>query len=444
MHFIDRVLLLGYSDSAVAASTPASMLFWNVTCLALGTCAYVNTFVSQYHGARHNPQIGRIVWQGTWLALISTPFILAVIPLAPWAFNLSRHAPDVVEQEIVYFQILCVSGPFTLLASVWAGFFSGRGQTRVVMLADFMAASVNVTLDWCWIYGKAGFPAWGIAGAGWATVVALGVKALFLGVLMLREPNRRRYSTASAWRLNGPLLARLLRFGLPSGVQMMLDVTGYTAFLFLIGNLGRAELAATNITWNISMLAFMPVWGLGMAVGIIVGQRLGENREDLATRAAWNTLLISELYMLVASAFFLAVPEWFLFGYQATSAQSDRELRSLAAVFLRFVAAYNLFDALNMVFVNVLKGAGDTLFVLFVSLVMATALAGGSYLVVEVWRLGVNGSWCYLTLWLGVLGAIYLGRFLHGAWRSKRVIATSDWQGEPPAPLAEGGNNSNP
>jgi MATE family multidrug resistance protein len=94
----------------------------------------------------------------------------------------------------------------------------------------------------------------------------------------------------------------------------------------------------------------------------------------------------------------------------------------MAALLLQFVAAYNLLDATQMVFVGALKGAGDTRFLLFVSLVLAGLLATFSYLSVEVWELNVFGCWTLIVFWCWIAAAIYLARFLQGKWRRMRVI----------------------
>ena len=93
---------------------------------------------------------------------------------------------------------------------------------------------------------------------------------------------------------------------------------------------------------------------------------------------------------------------------------------------MRFVAAYNLLDATFMVFVNAIKGAGDTVFVLYVSLALAALLGGLSYLSVEVWELGVYGCWVLVTGWVWIAAITFFLRFRQGKWRSMRVIERSD------------------
>ncbi len=225
--------------------------------------------------------------------------------------------------------------------------------------------------------------------------------------------------------LNWPLLKRLVSFGGPSGLQMFLEVVGFTTFVFLVGSLGDTELAATNLAFNISSLAFMPVFGLACAASILVGQQLGRNDPDSAARGTWTTLGIAVGYMTMVSILYVVVPDLFLFGFFAgEGVESGEEIRSIAVVLLRYVAAYNLFDALNLVFVNAIKGAGDTRFVFCVSLVMALLLGFGTWIGLTVFDAGLHGCWTMVTAWISLLGVIYLSRFMHGRWRGMRVIET--------------------
>jgi MATE family multidrug resistance protein len=75
-----------------------------------------------------------------------------------------------------------------------------------------------------------------------------------------------------------------------------------------------------------------------------------------------------------------------------------------------------------MVFVGALKGAGDTRFLLRVSLVLAALLAGFSWLSVQVWKLNIFGCWTLVVLWCLLAAITYVVRFWQGHWRRMRVI----------------------
>lgn len=435
MTFVDRVFLKWVSGEAMAAAFSASMVWFLVLSLPLGICAYVNTFVAQYLGDGQLRRIGCSVWQGVWAALAFTPLAAAGVVWAPTLFAWAGHTESSTALEVQYFQILCFGAPAMLIGQALAAFFSGRGKTNVVMCVDAFFAIVNLILDYVMIFGYLGFPEMGIAGAGWATVLSLWFKAVAYAWLMLRAKYRARFETWRGLVFDRELFGRLIYYGGPSGIQMLLDVLGFTVFIMLIGRLGSIEAEATSMAFSISTLAFMPIWGLGLTASILVGQRLGENRDDLAARATWTTLRLALGYMAAMSLCYLLIPHVFLYAFFVGSEQpteTNQQVWNLAISLLRFVAAYNLFDAALMVFVNAIKGAGDTRFVLRVSLVGAIALAGLSWLCVEAFEMGIYGCWSIITAWVWTLGVVFFLRFLGGQWRRMRVIQQEHPPGDPP------------
>lgn len=425
MTFVDRMFLNWVSEEVMSAAFFSSVIWFAVFCLPMGICGYANTFVSQYHGDGQPEQIGPSAWQGAWLAVLVTPLAIISVPLAPWIFSWTGHAPEILQHEIIYFQILCVSGPALLIATALSAFYSGRGKTWVVMLVDASVTCVNLVLDYLWIFGLGGFPEMGIVGAGWATTTALWLKCIIYFVLILRRDNRVTFHTLTGMRLDRKLFGRLLYFGGPSGVQVLLDVLGFTVFIVLMGRVGEMESAATSLAFSISSVAFMPIWGLSMAVSVLVGQHLGEDRDDLAAQSTWTSLHIAYGYMGLISALYIFTPDLFLHGFFAGNdapAVEKEALRAMTANLLCIVAAYNLMDATFMVFVSAVKGAGDTRFVMIISVLMGAILAALSWLTIDVFQLSIYGCWMTVTVWVCAMGAIFLMRFLGGKWRAMRVI----------------------
>src|SRR5207302_10646683 len=135
-----------------------------------------------------------------------------------------------------------------------------------------------------------GFPEMGIEGAGWATVAGSATSALLALFLLLRPRYREQFATAAGWRPERELFGRLMKYGGPAGIQVFLDVLVFNVFVQLVGRLGEAAMGATTLTVRLNMIAFLPMMGLGQAVCIQVGQRLGANRPDLAERSVYTGL----------------------------------------------------------------------------------------------------------------------------------------------------------
>jgi MATE family multidrug resistance protein len=263
---------------------------------------------------------------------------------------------------------------------------------------------------------------------------------------MLRPRYRAEFCTLSGWRFEGKLFRRLLRFGTPNGLQWMLDGLAFTFFVVLVGRLGAAELAASNIAFTINLVAALPALGIGQAVEVLVGRRLGEDRPEIAERSTWSGFRLAWTYMTGMAILYVVFPEAFLFPFESNADPAAwARVAVLVPVLLRFVAVYSLFDSMNLVFSFALKGAGDTLFVTVLSLALAWPL-----MVVPTWAAlahgwGIYWAWGFATVYIIALAFAFLGRFRIGKWKAMRVIETVAVMEEPdsappkavPSPAAE-------
>ena len=424
MLFVDRMFLTWYSTDAVAASMPAGMLNFALITLFIGTAGYTSTFVAQYQGSAQYHRIGPTIWQGLYISLIGGALILALIPFAGTFFRAVGHDPAIRDLEIAYFTILCLGATPAIASAAVAGFFSGRGRTWPVMWVNVLMTGINSVMDYALIFGHWGFPELGIRGAAIATIISSSVQILVYLALLTRPEHNLRYRSLSGWRFERELFARLVRFGLPSGVQFFVDMIGFTIFILLMGRLGTVPLAAINIAMNVSILAFLPMIGVGVAISVLVGQSLGRDRADLAARSVHTGAHIAFIYMATAAALYGFVPDIFLRPFAAQAdAQSFEEIRPIAVVALRFVAVFSLFDTLNIVFSSALKGAGDTRYVMFmVLLVSSLALVLPSYVALVLLGADIVVGWGILTVYIIVLGFAFLHRYRGGKWKSMRVI----------------------
>ena len=423
-HFVDRMFLTWHSQAAVAAAMPAGMLNFALMTVFMGTAGYAATFVAQYHGAGRDERVGPAVWQGVYVGLVGGGVVALAALLAGPVFRALGHAPEVCANEIVYFRILCLGATPPLVNSALSGFFSGLGRTWTVMWVNAAATGVNLVLDYVLIFGWREVPAMGIGGAALATVASALVSLALYALLLSRPALERRYRTLSGWRPDADLLRRLLRFGGPSGAQFFLDVAGFAVFMLILATLRTEALAASNIAFNINTLAFMPMFGIGTAVSVLVGQYLGAQKPSLAERSTYSGFHLVMAYMGAIAAAYVVLPGVFVGPFLARMAPMEAQtLRATVTVLLRFVAFYSLFDSMNIVFASALRGAGDTRFVMvMLGFVSLGALVLPSAVGLLVLGGGLYTAWCIATAYVIVLGFSFLFRFLAGRWKAMRVI----------------------
>lgn len=423
LQLFDRLFLTWYSPTGMAAAAAAGMLAFTMQALFLGLVSYAATFVAQYYGANRPREALIIVWQALYIAIIASLLVLLLLPAGSYIFAAFGHDPAIRPFETQYFRIF-ILGSFAFLGSAaLQAYFIGRGDTKLVMWINFGAITVHIVLDYLLIFGKYGFPELGVAGAAWASVAAQTITLIISMVLFLHM--QRGQDSAGAWRPNIHLALRLLRFGSANGLQFMLDMVSWTVFLLLIGRLSMTVLGATNIAFQLNGIAFFPIFGFSMAAATLVGQNLGKNRVDLADRAVWSAMHCGLYFTGFFALLFLFFPGLLIAPFAAKSNPAEfEEMRNISMILLRFVAAYCMFDVLNLILAGALKGAGDTFYVMLIASgsCLFIMLIPTYFLCIPPGGLGIYGAWSFMTLTVMVMAVTFLWRYLKGHWRNMRVI----------------------
>lgn len=442
--FVDRSLLYGYSDSAASAALGAGTILWSINCLPIGICGYTSTFVAQYLGAKRPERALQVVWQGVLLSLIFGPMLLLIGLFAHPFFTWIGHAPHLAEQEAQYLVWLIPGTWATIVASALVGLFAGSGRTMILLYADLVVTVVNGLLDYVLIFGMFGFPSLGVRGAAIASSIALLLKLTILAVVasrdfrwrsnLIREPSEAkteltansRSEVRDLLKWDWPLMKRLVHYGWPAGVSVVAEAWSFTIIMMLVGRLGDQAAAATTLALNVNLIAFIPLVGLGTAVGVLVGKYLVQDQISKAKRMVRSGLLVGIAYSLVFVVLYGGFPDWVMTIY-SLDAEPERfeAIRPVLRPLLLFIASYCVFDAFQTVFVGALKGAGDTRFVLG-GHVFAGSLAVVSGITLNQfgWE-GLYFWWSIITAWVVLLAVIFTLRYLQGGWQNKRVIEPS-------------------
>ena len=438
--FVDRWMLYGFSDSAAAAALGAGTILWSINCLPIGICGYTNTFVAQYLSANRPSRALQVVWQGVLLGLLCGPFLFAIGLFSEPLFSLVGHERHLAEQEAEYFVWLIPGTWATIIASSLTGLFSGSGRSMILLYTDMVVTVVNGVLDYVLIFGVFGFPVMGVRGAALASSIALILKLVVLAWMASRDFRRksgimhanqeletveeRGTRVRDLLKRDWPLMQRLVHFGWPAGVSVVAEAWCFTAIMVFVGRLGDQAAAATTLALNVNLLAFIPLVGLGTAIGVLVGKYLVQEQVEKAKRMVFSGLLIGIAYSLIFVILYGFFPEWVMTIYSFDSdPERIEKMRPVLKPLLYFIACYCVFDAFQMVFVGALKGAGDTRFVLGGHLFAGSAtLIGGIAFSTLDGMGGLYYWWSVITVWIILLAVIFTLRYLQGGWQTKRVI----------------------
>jgi MATE family multidrug resistance protein len=422
MEFTDRIFLANYSLDAIAAALPAGITSFLFISFFMGTAQYLNVFVAQYTGSGTLHRVGAVLWQGIYFSVLSGLVMASLYFLAEPLFRFGGHSPEVQALEVIYFRVLCLGSGILIIGTSFSCFFSGRGLTRPVMIINMAGTLFNIPLDYALINGVWIFPEWGILGAGIATVMSWSLMALVFALMVFTRKNDRVFKVISHRAFEPGLCGRLMRYGIPSAVQFSMDIFAFTVFILMVGRIGKIELAVTNIVLSIDSLAFMPLMGFSLGTSTLVGQALGRNRVDQALAATRATIHIVLFYMSVLLFLFLFLPQPLLELFRPNH-MTPEDYTAIREAGIRFVAAYIFFDSLYMVCIGVLKGAGDTRFIMWsIGLLSVAVMILPIYIGVEVFGAGLYYAWSCATLFVFCLFASSFWRYRQGRWKKVRVI----------------------
>lgn len=426
MSFTDFLIVsrMPAASQAQAAVSSASLTFITLLAMPMGTMTCVTTMVSQSLGAGRHRDCAAYAWQGIWMALLFGVGAVLLWPLVPSFYRLFGHEPAVIAMEVDYTYIRLLSVGMAAATVAVDNFFNGIHRPGINAISVTLSVIVNIVLDYAWILGKWGFPAMGVAGAAWATVVATALRAAFQFSAMYFGKTASRFEPRKAWRWDTEKMGRLCWVGWPAGAAFLTDIAAWTVFqLAIIGRFGTADLAATGSVFRYLEVSFMPAVGIGMAVSTAVGKAVGQGHPPLARRITWLGTAINVAYMSLMALLFILCGELFM-----RFISPDPAVIRLGTRLFVFAAVFQFFDAIAITHSCALRGAGDTM---WSSIVGATEvwiiLIGGGALI--AWLrpdLGSAGPWAFAAAFVIVIGITLYLRWWWGRWEHLDVIGREE------------------
>jgi multidrug resistance protein, MATE family len=372
----------------------------------------VQICVAQAMGAQRRQDCGAITWQGVYITGLAwlPMFILGLYALP--LVRLMAPSPELLEPTALYLHIELLGGLPALLNMTMVGFFRGIGDTRTPLVVVLMVELLVVILDVLLIFGVAGCPRLGIAGAALATVIARTVGTVIYLGLFLRRGRREGFLVQPRLPFDRHLCWHLVRVSWPIGAQGALEMGAWTLFTTFIARLGTADAAAHAIAMRVTSLSYMAGYGLCVAVTTLVGQYLGAHNRAAARRSMVSCLvLVIGLMGSLGLGFFIGrYPLMRLFTY-------DEAVIALGVHVLLCVALLQVFDGINLIAMGVLRGAGNTRWPMLVGLLLNWGIfIPSAVLAIFVWPGGIVAGWAVAVIIMVVLALMMLFRVLRGAW----------------------------
>ena len=412
----DIIMLGRYDVNALAASALGVNLYFALVMFAVGVVMAASPLIAAARGKRIHPvrDSRRTVRQAIWLsAMISLPIWFIIWNTEAVMLLFGQEAW--ISAEAASYNRIAMWGmlPF-LIFVVLRLYVSALERPIWGVIVTVIGVGFNIVADWLLIFGPGPFPELGLEGAAIASVMSNMI--LMLGMIIVTtglKPFRRYRLLANFWRSDWPRLWHITKLGVPIAIMLTLEVTIFSAAIFLMGLIDRDSVAAHAIALQIAAIAFMIPLGLSQAATVRVGYYYG--REDragirLAGQVAYGlgvgAALLLALIMIVAPG-----PLVGLFMEEGVGPGS--RVFDLAVSFLFIAAMFQLADGVQAVGAGVLRGLQDTrwpmIFAGFGYWVVGIGVAVGLGFYAEMDGIGI---WIGLAAGLGVAAVLLTARWV--------------------------------
>lgn len=418
--FIGRI-----STQALAA---IAAIHWIVlVCILLlgGVGLAVQTVVAHAFGGGRRMRASQATWTALWAALLTIPLFVLVSGSGQALLTLFDLDPEVTRLALEYWEPRMLGAP--LGVALWAvlGFFNGIGRPQITLAIDLGVALLNALLNQVLMF-ELGL---GIAGAAWATTIALGCGVVAALWIFTGQRVHREFRSRLTWRPHGVRLLSQLKLGFPMGLLFAADLIGFALFQVMQVRLSPVDGAATQIAMMLTSIAYMPAVGFAMTGTTLVGQSIGAHDRDWARRMGNAIIVLSTGYMACVGLLLAALGPWLVPAFVPSADPLADDVIRTGIVILWIAAAYQLFDGLNLGSSFCLRGAGDAivpaLMVIFLSWFLFVPAAHMlSFGPGEGWvdwlpqfGFGAVGGWMAAVLYICALGLTMFLRWRSGAWR---------------------------
>ena len=424
MTFIDRLFLSKLGPAEMNAALGAGAVQLALTMFFTGAISYTTAMVAQRLGAKKTSDCARVFMQAVYLSLISVPLLYLTIPLGHLAFGMEHLPADQLEYQKTYFNILMFGGVINLVRNAAPCFFSGIGETKIVMKAAFVGMIVNVACNFVLIYGLGPIPALGVAGAAYGTLIGNLVSTVILFAKFFAKSCNSRFNTRSSFAFSWPLTRELLQKGIPSGVEMFLNMSAFQLMILMFHALGPDAATASSVMFNWDMVAYVPLMGLEVASTSLVGRYVGARDAAAATRSTYSGLKLGWGYSLLMGVFFVFLPGVLTDIFRPDMAEASAEAiaifdaaRPMSIFMLRIATFYIFVEVLLVVYAGALRGAGDTVWVMFTCAIMNWCVSGALYVAAYIFHLPAHYAWIAVVAVYSTAPVIFWWRWKSGKWR---------------------------
>jgi len=410
---VDSIIVGRYLGKQALAAVGASFpLIFMMISFVVGVAIGTTIIISQYFGAKDIKMVKRsIETMYVFLFFASITVTILGISLSGPIFRLINLPEDVMPQAITYFNVYLTGTVFFFGFNGISSVLRGLGDSKTPLYFLVFSTVMNVILVWLFV---AVFK-WGVAGSAWATVIAQA-GAFFTGIIYLNRTHEIVKLNSLKLVFDRAIFRKSIMIGLPTGLQQTFVSMGMLAVTRIVNGFGTDAIAAYSVAMRLDSLAGMPAMNFGAALSTFVGQNLGANKPERVKQGFKATFMMSGALALLTSLFVIVFRQQLMHLFT-----DDVAVIAIGAEYLVIVSSFYIFFSAMFVIGGVMRGAGDTLIPMFITLFALWVIR-----IPAAWILsryfGVDGIWWSIPVaWFIGMTLSYM-YYLKGNWKTKVVV----------------------
>ena len=417
LSLVDTAIIGRLPDAkfALAALGIAFYATWAVVSFFSSLSTGTNILVSRNYGAKNYEECGSVLNSSIFMAVtIGIIVSVIVVYFSSNIANLFAADNTVGSYAGSYLFYRFMGLPFFLASVSYRGFYFGIGKTKIFMIAGVLANLANIFLDYTLVFGAFGFKGMGLAGAGLGSAIATALETSVYVVVSMMKNYRTKYALFKNFSLNLPnrqsfvnIIKVIVKLSLPISFQSIFTLTGLLLFISIIGLMGTAQQAASQVVLSAMFLSFMPSMGFGVAAQTLVGNQLGGNNIKAAKKWGFETSKISTTYTFLLGLIFVLFP-----GFVVSILTTNTGIINIAVPILRIAGFAQIFFGIGFVLANGLLAAGESFFVMLTDVTINWfVFVPLAYLLGVVFKFGLIGVWTAMPFYTILYALIIFLKF---------------------------------
>ncbi len=403
----DSIFLFRYSSLDFEASGLVGVFYLMIASIGYGFSRGGQILIARRNGERNYAGTGA-AFQALFFfeAILAVLLFIVLFWYSEQIFSWFVKDPDILQKCLEYIKPRSFGVFFSYLGVSLIAFYTGIARTKFIIYDTIVLISVNVFLNWVLIFGNLGMPEMGIAGAALASTLAEVVAFIVFVVYMIFDKQNVSYKLLSFLRFDVKLVLSSFYLSIPIVFQSILGIGAWFLFFSFIENIGREELAISNLLRNVYLILSIPSWGYAAGINTMVSNFIGNRKRQAVLPLVVKTSKLNLFTTILISLPVVVFPEFFLYPFFGTE---DMLLIGLAKPYMWVLFGILITFAVGVVFVNGLIGTGKTKQALWIQSIFTLLYIIYIVFMVKIYYYGLHLAWSVeIVYWFGILVMSYI------------------------------------